>query len=118
MVAGMLGLAHVLGQRHRQRATAEQYESGMVPTGGSRLRLAPRFYLVAIFFVIFDLEIVLFVTWAVAMRQTGWPGFILVTMVSALLILAWFYLWRVGALNWSASATTHPRSPDDEGSIS
>lgn len=118
MVAGMLGLAYVLGQRHHQRATTQQYESGMVPTGGSRLRFAPSFYLVAIFFVIFDLEIVLFVSWAVSMRQAGWSGFILVAAISAVLMLAWFYLWRVGALNWSASAKARSMPTEDDGGAS
>ncbi|MEN6663128.1 MAG: NADH-quinone oxidoreductase subunit A [Phycisphaerae bacterium] len=109
LVGGMLGLSFFLGQRHRQRATDQQYESGMVPTGGSRLRFAADFYLVAIFFVVFDLEIVLFVSWAIAIRQVGWGGFVQVLVISAALIAAWIYLWRVGALDWGSSARSARR---------
>ena len=56
VVAGMLGLSFVLGERHRGRATDQPYESGMLPTGPARLRFDVRFYLIAIFFVIFDLR--------------------------------------------------------------
>ena len=103
-VAAMLLLSHLLGQRHRDRATGEPFESGMPPTGSARLRLAPNFYLVAMFFVIFDLETVLFVSWAIAMRQVGWSGYLEMVSVSGLLLVALVYLWRLGALDWGPSS--------------
>ncbi len=58
VVAAMLGISYVLGQRHQERATGDPYEGGMLPTGSARLRVAAPFYLIAMFFLLFDLEAV------------------------------------------------------------
>jgi NADH-quinone oxidoreductase subunit A len=99
LVGGMLGLSAVLGQRHRERATGSPFESGVVSTGTARVRLSANFYLVAMFFVIFDLESVFIFGWAIAARQTGWPGYWEVLVFIGVLLAALFYLWRVGALD-------------------
>jgi len=101
LVAAMLGLSYVLGQRHRERATARFYEGGIESEGSARVRLSPRFYLVAMFFVIFDLEAVFLFSWAVAARELGWPGYCEVAVFAGLLAAALVYLWRVGALDWA-----------------
>lgn len=100
LVAAMLGLSYVLGQRHQDRATGAPYESGIVSEGSARVRFSAKFYLVAVFFVIFDLEAVFVYAWAVAVREAGWPGY--VELVTFVLILGatLAYLWRVGALDW------------------
>ncbi len=100
LVTGMLGLSYVLGQRHRQRATGEPYESGIVPTGSARLRLAAKYYLVAMFFVIFDLEAVFIFAWAVAFHDFGWAGYFEVLIFIGVLVAALIYLWKLGALDW------------------
>ena len=100
LALGMLALSYVLGERHRERATGQPYESGMVPTGTARLRFPADFYLVAMFFVIFDLETVFVVAWAVAMRRLGWAGYVEILVFIGVLIAALAYLWRVGALDW------------------
>ena len=106
-VVGMVGivmvLSHVLGQRHRDRATGTPYESGMIPTGSARLRLSADFYLIAMFFVIFDLESIFIFAWAVAAREAGWVGYLEALVFVAVLFAALAYLWRSGALDWSAS---------------
>jgi len=99
VVLGMLGLSHFLGQRHRERATDEPYESGIPPTGSARLRFDVRFYLVAMFFVIFDLEAAFLFAWAVALRQAGWLGYVEAVIFVAVLLAGLFYLWRMGALD-------------------
>ena len=104
MVAGLLVLSWFLGERHRERATGIPYESGMLPTGSARLRFAADFYLVAVFFVIFDLEAVFIFAWAVAARQLGWLGYAEVAVFVGVLLAALVYLWRVGALDWGTSA--------------
>ena len=76
LVAVILSLSYVLGQRHRERATDVPYESGMPPTGSARLRFSAEFYLIAMFFVIFDLESVFIFAWAVAARELGWQGYV------------------------------------------
>ncbi len=101
VVAGMLGLSHVLGQRHHERATGIPFESGIMPEGSARVRVAARFYLVAIFFVVFDLESVFVYAWAVAGRRLGWPAFWEMVIFIGVLVATLVYLWRVGALDWS-----------------
>jgi NADH-quinone oxidoreductase subunit A len=103
LVAGMLGLSYVLGERHRQKATGKPYESGIPPTGSARLRFDVKFYLIAMFFVVFDLEAVFLFAWAVAFRDLGWLGYAEVVVFVGVLLVALIYLWRVGALDWSPS---------------
>jgi NADH-quinone oxidoreductase subunit A len=100
LVASMLALSHILGQRHMDRATSEPYESGIVSTGSARLRLSADFYLVAMFFVIFDLEAVFIFAWAIAFREVGWAGYTEILIFIGILIAALIYLWRQGALDW------------------
>lgn len=103
LVVVMLGLSYVLGQRHRERATGEPYESGMVSTGSARTRLDVKFYLVAMLFVIFDLEAVFIFAWSVSLREVGWQGYFEILLFIAILLAALFYLWRLGALDWGPS---------------
>src|SRR5690242_1892311 len=88
LVATMLGLSYLLGQRHDQPATGQPYESGIVSTGSARLLLSADFYLVAMFFVIFDLEAVFLFAWAVAARQVGWAGYIEALIFIGILVAA------------------------------
>jgi len=103
VVIGMLGLSSVLGERHKERATGEPYESGILPTGSARMRLSVKFYLVAVFFLIFDLEAAFIYAWAVALRDVGWTGYIEVLVFIGVLLVALIYLWRVGALDWTSA---------------
>lgn len=100
VVGIMLGLSYVLGERRQEQKTGEPYESGILSTGSGRVRLTARFYLVAMFFVIFDLEAVFLIAWAMAARELGWTGYIEVVVFSVILLAALFYLYRVGALDW------------------
>ena len=110
VVAGMLGISYVLGQRHQDRATGEPYESGNVPTGSARLRVAVKYYLIAVFFVIFDLEAAFLFAWAVAVRELGWTGYVEALVFIGILLVALVYLWRQGALDWGPSRHD-PRAP-------
>jgi len=103
LVMLILAVSFVLGQRHRGRATDEIYECGLVSTGSARVRFAAKFYLMAMFFVIFDLESVFILVWSVGVRELGWIGFIEVAVFIGILLAALFYLWRVGALEWGTS---------------
>jgi NADH-quinone oxidoreductase subunit A len=100
LVVAMLGLSFVLGQRHHNRATGSPYESGILSQGSARVRLSAKFYLVAMFFVIFDLETVFIFAWAISVRETGWTGYAEATLFIAVLLATLAYLWRVGALDW------------------
>ncbi len=99
LVAGMLALSYVLGQRHHDRATNSPYESGIVSEGSARVRLSAKFYLVAMFLVVFDLEAVFIFAWAVAARQVGWVGYWEMVVFVGILVAALAYLWRLGALD-------------------
>ncbi len=107
LVGAMLGLSFVLGQRHREPQTATPYEGGIVAEGTARIRVSARFYLIAMFFVVFDLELVFLFAWAVAGRTLGWAGYSVLLVFLGVLLLALAYLWRVGALDW---ARTRPRT--------
>jgi NADH-quinone oxidoreductase subunit A len=96
----MTAVSYVLGQRHTGKATIEPYEAGIVTVGYARFRLPVKFYLVAMFFVIFDLETVFIFAWAVAFRDVGWVGYIDVVVFVGVLFAALVYLWRLGALDW------------------
>lgn len=100
LAAGMVAISYILGPRHRAPATVEPFESGIVPVGYARFRFPAQFYLVAMFFVIFDLEAVFIYAWAVAAREVGWAGYIEILVFIAILVAALAYLWRVGALDW------------------
>ncbi len=110
LVGIMIGLAHVLGERHRDRATGEPYESGIVSTGSARIRFSAHFYLVAMFFVVFDLEAVFLFAWAVAAPELGWPGYIEVLVFVGILLAALIYLWKVGALEWGTARRVKTRA--------
>lgn len=101
LVSAMLALSYILGGRHRETATAEFYEGGIKSEGSAHVRLSARFYLVAMFFVIFDLEAVFVFAWAIATRELGWPGYWEIVIFVGLLVVALAYLWKVGALDWT-----------------
>ncbi len=101
---GMIGLSALLGERHSGRARDEPYESGIVSTGSARVRLSAHFYLIAMFFVIFDLEAIFLFAWAVAVPELGWEGYVEILVFVGILVAAWIYLWRIGALDWGPSA--------------
>jgi len=102
IVAAMIALSSILGERHRERQTNEPYESGIVSTGTARVRFDVKFYLVAMFFVIFDLEAVFIFAWAVSVRENGWPGFLEMMIFIGVLTAALVYLWKLGALEWGS----------------
>ena len=100
LVCLMLGLSFVLGQRHSERATGEPYEGGIVSAGSARLRFSSQFYLIAMLFVIFDVETIFIVSWAIAFQQLGWYGYLGMLIFVILLFVVLIYEWRNGALDF------------------
>ena len=98
--AGMIALSYVLGQRHNEHATGTPYEAGIVSEGSAEARFSIKFYLLAMFFVVFDLEAVFILSWAVAAREVGWAGYFEILFFTVILIATLAYLWRLGALDW------------------
>lgn len=101
LVTAMLGFSYVLGGRSHGRARNEPFESGVLPLGFARFQLPARFYLVAVFFVIFDLEAVFIFAWAIVAREAGWAGYIEMLIFVGILLAALIYLWRLRALDWN-----------------
>ncbi|MBR7628008.1 MAG: NADH-quinone oxidoreductase subunit A [Aeromonas popoffii] len=97
----MIGLAALLGGRAYGRAKNKPFESGIDSVGNARLRFSAKFYLVAMFFVIFDVEALYLFAWSVSVRESGWVGFIEATIFITLLLVGLIYLWRIGALDWA-----------------
>lgn len=106
---GMLGSSWLLGER-RPRDGAVPYESGMASTGSANVRFSPHFYLMAMLFVIVDVEGAFLFAWAVAVRETGWSGFFEAAFFVGVLLISLVWLWRVGALDWG-STTRRIRHP-------
>ena len=98
--AGMIIVSFLLGQRHNEHATGSPYESGVVSEGSAEARFSIRFYLIAMFFVVFDLEAVFIISWAVAVREVGWAGYLEILFFTVILLATLAYLWRLGALDW------------------
>jgi NADH-quinone oxidoreductase subunit A len=108
LVALILGLSSILGQRHDEPETGQPYESGIVSTGSARIRVGAHFYLIAALFVIFDLESTFLIAWAISVRQTGWTGYVEVLVFAAVLLATLTYVWRVGALDVGAGRRRRP----------
>ena len=100
----MIGLSAVLGGKSGARARNEPFESGVVSASPERLRLSAKFYLVAVFFVIFDVEALFLYAWAISVRESGWAGFAEAFTFIAILVVSLFYLARIGALDWAPEA--------------
>ncbi|MCE2564561.1 NADH-quinone oxidoreductase subunit A [Komagataeibacter sp. FNDCF1] len=104
LLAGMLGLSSITGTRRNGRimgrSMSQPFESGIVPTGSAHLRLPVQYYLVAMFFVIFDVETAILLTWATVVTETGWIGYAAAVIFTVFLLISLIYLWRAGALDW------------------
>jgi NADH-quinone oxidoreductase subunit A len=100
LVGAILILSWFLGQHHKERATGEPYEGGILSTGSARLRFSAKFYLIAMLFVIFDLETIFIFSWAIAFRELGWAGYAGVVVFIFLLLVVLIYEWRNGALDF------------------
>ncbi|MGP1930582.1 MAG: NADH-quinone oxidoreductase subunit A [Arsenophonus sp. ET-YP4-MAG3] len=97
----MLSGAYYLGSRSSSKEKHIPYESGINSFGNARLRVSVKFYLVAMFFVIFDVEALFLYAWAVSIKENGWLGFIEASIFIFILLIGLFYLIRIGALNWT-----------------
>jgi NADH-quinone oxidoreductase subunit A len=104
LVALLLGLCSWLGVRRPGREKLRAYESGIIPTGSARLRYPVPFYLVAIFFLLFDLEGVFIFAWAIACRELGWLGWLQMSFFILVLLFGLIYIWKRGGLAWGRAS--------------
>lgn len=114
VIGVILLVSWLLGPRHHEPATGAPYEGGIVSEGSAHVRLSARFYLVAMFFVIFDLEAVFIYSWAVAATELGWAGYGEIVIFIGVLLVGLAYLWKLGALDWNPRPT-RPRQGSARG---
>jgi NADH-quinone oxidoreductase subunit A len=110
-LVGLMIMTFLLGERHRERTTDEPYECGVEIAAPARLRFGVQFYLIAVFFVIFDLEALFLFAWAVGLKEAGWTGFVEIFVFVVLLLIALVYLWMVGALEMRRPGHGRARKP-------
>lgn len=101
LVLFMLFVPRLLGGRSQGTQKEEIFEAGVVGAGNARIRLSAKFYLVAIFFVIFDLEALYLYAYAVSVREAGWLGFAAAAIFITILIIGLVYELSLGAMNWA-----------------
>ena len=101
LAAGLLTVSYLLGKRVRNKVKDMPYESGIVPTGDARQRFSVKFYLVAMLFILFDIEAIFLYPWAVVFRDLRMAGFVEMLIFVVLILSGFFYIWKKGALDWS-----------------
>lgn len=102
-VAGaMIGLSAVLGRRVRDPVKSMPYESGVQPVGNARERFSVKFYLIAMVFILFDIEAIFLYPWAVVYRELKLFAFFEMLLFIALVLCGFFYIWKKGVLDWSS----------------
>ena len=95
-----IGLGELLGPKKKSKVKEEPYESGIVPFGPGTRRMPVRFYLIAVLFILFDIEVIFFLPWAVVFRQLGLFGLVEMGVFVAILLIGYVYAWKKGALEW------------------
>ena len=95
-----IGLGYLFGPRKQSDVISQPYESGINPFGEGTRRMPVRFYLIAVLFILFDIEVVFFLPWAIVFRQLGLFGLIEMVVFIAILLVGYVYAWKKGALEW------------------
>jgi NADH-quinone oxidoreductase subunit A len=103
LVILLLILAAWVGEKKRNPEKVRPFECGIIPTGTARLPFPIHFYLIAAFFLIFDVEAAYIFSWAIAMKPLGWSGWIQISFFIIILLISLFYLWAKGGLEWGSS---------------
>ncbi|HAJ06533.1 MAG TPA: NADH-quinone oxidoreductase subunit A [Chloroflexi bacterium] len=100
LAVAMVVLGQILGPRRQTEAKLIPYESGMTPIGSAVRRMPVRFYLIAVLFVLFDIEVIFLLPWAVVLKQLGVFGLIEMLVFVFILLVGYVYVWKKGALEW------------------
>jgi NADH-quinone oxidoreductase subunit A len=108
VAAGLVGVSFFLGKKLKNAVKDMPYESGIVPTGSARERFSVKFYLVAMVFILFDIEAIFLYPWAVVYRDLSkeWKffGFVEMFLFVVLVLAGFFYIWKKGVLDWATQA--------------
>jgi NADH-quinone oxidoreductase subunit A len=116
VATGLIGVSYLLGKKVKNKAKDTPYESGIVPTGNANERFSVKFYLVAMLFILFDIEVVFLFPWAVVYRDLARESrmfpFIEMFVFITLVLAGFFYIWKKGALDWAAEEIEKVRRPE------
>jgi NADH-quinone oxidoreductase subunit A len=107
LAAALIVISYAFGKKVRNKIKDTPYESGIVPTGDARHRFSVKFYLVAMLFILFDIEAIFLYPWAVVYRDLKMFGFVEMLVFVVLILSGFFYIWKKGALEWA-----HPDRTD------
>src|SRR5246127_1469905 len=100
IAAALVGLSFLLGKRVQNKVKDQPYECGMTPVGDARERFSVKFYLVAMLFILFDIEAIFLYPWAVILRQLKMFGFWEMLVYVGIVLVGFFYVWKKGVLDW------------------
>jgi len=100
LMAIFLFLSSWLGEKRIHPEKLRPFESGIIPTGSAQLRYPVPFYLMATFFLIFDVEAAYIFSWAIAFDRLGWSGWLQISFFIAVLLITLFYIWKKGGMEW------------------
>ncbi len=101
LVGAIIVVSYLLGERRQGLGKDHPYESGIEPTTSARVRFGAMYYMVAIFFLIFDVEVALIFAWALALKEVGWAGYAGALLFIITLAVGLLYIWKLGGLDWS-----------------
>ncbi len=96
----VIALGHLVGPRRPSERKSSPYESGMIPIGPGTRRIPVRFYMVAVLFILFDIEVIFLLPFAVVFQKLGWFGIIEMFVFILILLVGYIYAWKKGALEW------------------
>jgi len=114
VASAMIGLSALLGKHVRDPVKSMPYESGMRPIGSARERISVKYYLVAMVFIVFDIEAIFLYPWAVIYRQLRLFGFVEMLLFIVLVLCGFYYIWKKGVLNWSADERKFEQAGEDK----
>ena len=112
LVIALLLLSGWLGEKKPNPEKLRPYECGIIPTGTARFRYPVAFYLIAAFFLIFDVEAAYIFSWAIAFDRLGWSGWLQISFFIIILLISLFYIWKKGGLEWGPAARKNPTTSE------
>ena len=111
LVIALLLTSSWLGEKKPSLEKLRPYECGIIPTGTARFRFPVAFYLIAAFFLIFDVEAAYIFSWAIAFDRLGWSGWLQISFFILILLISLFYIWKKGGLEWGPTPSKKPATP-------
>ena len=113
LVIALLFISSWLGEKKLNPEKLRPYECGIIPTGTARFRYPVAFYLIATFFLIFDVEAAYIFSWAIAFDRLGWSGWLQISFFIVILLISLFYVWRKGGLEWGPTTRKNPTTSEE-----